>query len=114
MLLTICLYISKSQAQQSAYRLHNLSFGPQFSYNLEQKKGLYGGGVAYEFRLNNKWGLTANANFNIGIGEDTKATLLNSKGQYLRNVANNNLSVGASFGYGEDFVPVPIPLSIVE
>lgn len=113
MLLTVCLYISKSQAQQPAYRQHNLSFGPQFSYNLEQKKALFGGGAGYEFRLNNRWGLTANANFNIGIEEDAKNSSLNSEGQNLRNLANNNASVGArfylkgffvgaSFGYGEE------------
>lgn len=113
MLLTVCLYIGKSQAQQSAYKQHNLSFGPQASYNLEHKKALYGGGIGYEFRLNKKWGFTANANLNMGIEEKTNSTSTNQDGSNVINISNNNVSIGskyylnrfyisANFGYGEE------------
>lgn len=113
MLLTVCLCITKTQAQQPKLNPHSLSFSPQVGYNLEQKKALFGAGVGYEFRLNKNWGFIANANFNIGVKEEGEAIFLNSDGKNLRNIANNNFSigsrfyfnkfyVGANFGYGEE------------
>lgn len=112
MLLTVCLYIGKSHGQVP-YKRHNLGFGPQFNYNLEQKRALYGGGVAYEFRLNNKWGFTANANLNIGIEKPEHAISVDGTSVNLLNISNSNISIGsryylnrfyfsASFGYGEE------------
>lgn len=57
--------------------------------------------------------LRPNANFNMGIEENSNTISLNSEGQNLRNLANNNVNIGtrfylkrfyfsASLGYGEE------------
>ena len=108
--LLLGLSASKGRAQnQKISQRHFLNFGPQLSYNLERKQMLFGGGAGYEYRINQHWGLTANANFNMGI-EDKKVA---SSTVQLLNIANNNVSIGArfylnrfyfnaSFGYGEE------------
>ncbi len=113
MSLTVCLCITISSAQQPGPTRHNLSLGPQFSYNLEQEKALFGAGAGYEFRLGKNWGFAANVNFNKGMTENPQAIFAGSEGKNLLNLANNNVSIGsrfylkrfylgASFGYGEE------------
>ena len=52
MVLTGCLSITQSNAQsRNISQKHFLNFGPQVSYNLEQKIVLVGGGIGYEYRL---------------------------------------------------------------
>lgn len=95
---------------------HYLNFGPQLSYNLEQKILLLGVGAGYEYRLAKNWGLTAGGNFNMGLKDKKTASFISySDGSsvQLLNIANNNISVGAkfylnrfnfnaSFGYSEE------------
>lgn len=113
MSLTVCLYITIAQAQQPRSTRHNLSLGPQFSYNLEQEKALFGAGAGYEFRLDKNWGFTAVVNFNKGLTENPQAIFAGIDGKNLLNLANNNASIGsrfylknfyfgANFGYGEE------------
>ena len=70
--LILGLSASKGRAQnQKISQRHFLNFGPQISYNLERKRMLLGGGAGYEYRINEHWGLTATANFNMGFEDKT-------------------------------------------
>ena len=105
-----------AQNQKISQR-HFLNFGPQFNYNPEKRLMLLGGGVGYEYRINRHWGLTANANFNMGIEDKSVASFMpyyaDRSTVQLINIANSNVSIGAryylnrfyfnaSFGYGEE------------